>query len=162
MRDSGDASRALLACDAGASVTVTAALGAGFRVDDAAGAPAIIAVTGSAVSVLRSLMFHREARGELAQTYALVGVRNAREVPLAAELAGWAKKGAHVWVSASVDERAAPDLVRAGRGYVQHTLIAEIAAGRVPKGAVVFAAGQEGMVKALAGSPHFASVYTNV
>lgn len=159
VKDSGDASRALLTAPIGTELLLTSALGAGFAVQLAEQKPAVIAVTGSAISVLRPLLAHREARGDLSRTYALVGARSIAETPLASELSLWARKGAHVWLAASRTAEGSLPLVHVVSGYVHHALNSAVAAGDIPGGALTFAAGHAEMVEALTG---VSSVYTNV
>jgi NAD(P)H-flavin reductase len=162
VKDSGGASRALLTAQIGAGLLLTSALGAGFPVERAAGAPAVLAVTGSAVSVLRPLLAHREAEGDLAHTYVFVGARALSEAPLAEELVTWARKGAHVWLATSRSHEGSLPPVRIVRGYVQNAIEEALAAGLLPRGAAAFAAGHGEMVKTLVAGGSLSSVYTNV
>ncbi len=167
VRDSGGASRALLTAPIGTELLLSSALGKGFPVEVAEQQPAVIAVTGSAISVLRPLLAHREARGDLQRTYVFVGARSIAETPLAAELTTWAQKGAHVWLATSrsgaadsaTTNEGSLALVRVVTGYVQNALNAAVASGDAPAGAVAFAAGHAEMLRALTG---LSSVYTNV
>lgn len=162
VKDSGDASRALLTSPIGTQLRLTSALGDGFPVHLAEQKPAVVAVTGSAVSVLRPLLAHREARGDLARTYVFVGVRDVAHTPLATELTVWARKGAHFWLSTSRAAGEALAGVCVAAGYVQNALDAAVAAGDVPRGAIGFVAGHEEMLKSVTVGPSLSSVYTNV
>ncbi len=162
VKDSGDASRALLTAPIGTELSLTCALGDGFPVHLAEQKPAVVAVTGSAVSVLRPLLAHRAARGDLPRTYVFVGARAIAETPLASELSAWAQKGAHVWLATSRATAGALAGVRVVAGYVQNALDSAMAAGEVPKGIVAFVAGHEEMLKSLSTPRSLSSVYTNV
>jgi len=161
VRDSGGASRALLTAEIGAELLLTSALGDGFPVHLAEKKPAVIAVTGSAISVLRPLLAHREARGDLAQTYVFVGVRTIGDTPLASELTAWAKKGAHVWVATSRASGGSLPHVQVLAGYVQNALDAALAVAHVPRGAIGFVAGHGEMLKSVTAGTSLSSVYKN-
>ena len=162
VKDSGDASRALLTAPIGTELSVTSALGQGFPVKETDQLPAVLAVTGSAISVLRPLLAHRESRGDLARTYVFVGVRTVAEAPLVAELSTWATKGAHVWLASSRSAEGRVPSVRVVQGYVQNALEAALVSGEVPTGAVAFVAGHGEMVKTMSARGALSSVYTNV
>lgn len=162
VRDSGDASAALLTAPIGTELSLTSALGAGFPVHLAEQRPAVIAVTGSAVSVVRPFLAHREAAGDLRRTYVFVGVRSIADAPLASELAAWAGKGAHVWLATSRTSGEVLPGVRVASGYVQTALDSAIAAAHVPAGAVGFVAGHGEMLKSVTSGASLSSVYTNV
>jgi NAD(P)H-flavin reductase len=165
VKDSGGASRALLEAAVGAPLSVTTALGSGFEVHRADGVPAVIAVSGSAISVARPLLSWRAARDALASTFLYVGVRSVEETPLPDELSAWARRGVRVVLCASRDASGGLDGVEMTSGYVQDAITAAVATGALPGDAVAFVAGHDAMTSALrdgTGGPALASVYMNV
>ena len=82
-----------------------------------------------------------------------IGVRSAKEIPLADEVAGWAHAGVRLVLcrsrAAEDDLGLLPEAVRA-EGYVQRVIQADIASGRLGSD-LVFAAGPAEMLETLRG-----------
>jgi sulfhydrogenase subunit gamma (sulfur reductase) len=164
VREVGGAAEALASLPLGTSLDVSRPLGAGFPLARAAGRPLVVAAVGSAIGVARPILRRRLEAGDAAATYLFFGVRTPLEVPLADEVAAWSER-AHVVLCISRGEPSRePDwLPRAARasGYVQHELVRALGAGRLPRGAIVFAAGPMPMLVEM-GAATDVEVVTNV
>jgi len=147
MRAGGGASDLLLAAPVELELEVTAAIGEGFPMEAARGRPLLVALSGTGVAAGRSLVRHRIADGDAAQTQVWLGVRTHAELPLAADLDAWraAKVPVVVCVSQPGD---VPTSGLVSRGYVQDVIATRVAAGSLAEGHV-FAAGVTSMVDAL-------------
>jgi NAD(P)H-flavin reductase len=145
VRANGGASDALIAAGQGATLPVAGPFGEGFPVTRAEGRTLVLAVVGGALGAVRPVLRTRDPR----RTHLYLGVRAADDVPIADEVAAFARKGGTVvlCVSTEDDGSVLPDLRRAG-GWVQHVLAREM-----PRGAMVFAAGPESMLEALRAMP---------
>jgi len=147
LRSGGGASDVLLAMGVGESIEVSAAIGAGFPMDEARGRPVVIALSGTGIAAARPLVHRRMADGDAARTQLLVGVRARGELPIEGQLGRWAAEGLRVVVCFSQAD-GAPEDARFRRGYVQDVLLhrAEL---RPPPGARIFAVGLASMIEAL-------------
>lgn len=164
VRNTGDAADLLASTPIGGAIEVSAPLGRGFPRESLRGRPLIVAVVASAVGVARALAAARRDDEEASRTTVLVGVRAAVDVPLATEVEAWIAAGIAVQLCLSRSELehhrdAIPGAARAA-GYVQTVLGRMQAQGLVPEGAVVAAAGPEGMLADL-GALHGIEVLTN-
>jgi NAD(P)H-flavin reductase len=135
----------------GTRVTMSAAQGAGFPSDRAAGRPLWVAVAGSGVAAARAIAAFRRASGEpdVRSTRLFVGVRRLAELPLRAELEDLARAGMAVTICTSREQPAAPEAngLRLAPGYVQAALALDLE--RPSPDARLFAAGPDAMVVAL-------------
>lgn len=162
MRAGGGASDVVLAIAVGSALEVTAALGAGFPLDLAAGHTLVVALNGTGVAAAPPIVRRRVRDGDAALTRVFLGVRAREEVPLEPELRAWRASGVDVVVCLS---QLAPDPASAtspepvGRmsevafapGYVQDVVRDRVAAGSVGDGRI-FAVGSSSMVDALRAS----------
>jgi len=155
VRNAGDAADALVNGAIGTSFAISTALGEGFPIHAARARPLVVAVVGSALAAARPVLRRRLDDGDAAITQLYIGVRAAAELPLAAEVEQWAERGIRVVLCLSRgelhhDEGTVPRAERV-TGYVQLAIERAIAAGKVPHGALVVAAGPEAMLAALRG-----------
>lgn len=161
MRAGGGASDVVLAIPLGSALELTAALGEGFPVDDAAGRPLLIALNGTGVAAAPPLVRRRMRDGDGAITQVFLGVRARDEVPLEPELRAWRSGGVDVVVClsqaapdpAQVQDLEEPDAsygVAFAAGYVQDVVRAHVGAapGSLAAGRV-FAVGSSAMIDAL-------------
>lgn len=170
VRNAGDAADALVNAPLGARFAVSAPLGRGFPVHGARGRSVVVAVVGSALAVARPVLRHRIADGEAGATQVFIGVRSAADVPLAGEVEAWAEQGARVVLCLSRGELHHHEgrIPRAERvaGYVQDAVARAIEDARIRPGALVVAAGPQGMLDAMRALPGASSgaveVVTNV
>lgn len=147
LRAGGGASDVLLAMGVGGGIEVSAAIGAGFPMDEARGRPVVIALSGTGIAAARPLVHRRIADGDAARTQLLVGVRARGELPIEGQLDGWAAETLRVVVCLSQSD-GAPEDARFRRGYVQDVL-RQHADLRPPPGARVFAVGLASMIDGL-------------
>lgn len=156
VRNAGEAADALHVLPLGAALDVSPPLGAGFPIDDARERPLVVAVVGSALAVARPVMEVRIAESPPGSTFLYVGVRAARDVPLLDEVRAWSEAGVRVVVCLSQAElehvdpeaRVLPEIAREA-GYVQRVLELHFEAARVPREALVVAAGPQAMLDEL-------------
>lgn len=150
VKNAGDAADALFSLPFGSAVDVAGPMGAGFPVAHAESRAVLVAVVGSALAVARPVMALRIAEGAARKTFLFLGLRAATDLPIADEVAAWSEEGVHVvlCLSRSELEHHAEVLPRAQRvaGYVQLAVAHAVEAGSVPPGALVVAAGPDGML----------------
>lgn len=169
VRNAGEAADVLHALPLGAALDVSSPLGAGFPIDDARERPLVVAVVGSALAVARPVMEVRIAESPPGSTFLYVGVRAARDVPLLEEVRAWSAAGVRVVLCLSQLERVALEdrvlpMIARGDGYVQRVLELDVEASRVPREALVVAAGPQAMLDELRlfGQTRGIDVVTNV
>jgi NAD(P)H-flavin reductase len=140
----GDVADALLALPTGEPVRLSAALGQGFPMGEAAGRRLFVLATGSGVAAIRPVVAARVRAGLATSTEVFLGVRSRVDLPLADELATRRDEGVGVTVCLSRDTVVG---VGAASGYVQEALL-QRATERPEsvKGAMIFAAGASAMV----------------
>jgi len=144
VRAGGDVADALLALPTGEPLKVSAALGHGFPMEEAARRKLFVLAAGSGVAAIRPVVAARVRAGLAASTEVFLGVRSRADVPLVEELAMRRSEGVGVTVCLSRDTDGG---VGAATGYVQDVL-RERATERPEsvKGAMLFAAGASAMV----------------
>lgn len=150
VKNAGGAADALATLPLGATLEVLGPLGAGFSIDRMRSRPVAIAVVGSALGVARPVLARRISEGAASSTYVFVGVRSPNDVAIRREVEAWTEQEVRVVLClsrAALDEHAGI-LPRARRasGYVQHALARALAAGEVPHGTLVIAAGPDAML----------------
>ncbi len=149
LRGGDEVADRLMTAPLGTPVTMSAAQGAGFPGDRAAGRPLWVAVAGSGVAAARAIAAFRRASGEqeMRSTRLFVGVRRLAELPLRAELEELGRAGMAVTVCTSREEPAATETngLRFVAGYVQTALGLEMP----PRDVRLFVAGPDAMVAAL-------------
>lgn len=155
VRNAGEAADALHVLPLGAALDVSPPLGAGFPIEDARERPLVVAVVGSALAVARPVMEVRIAESPPGSTFLYVGVRAPRDVPLLDEVRAWSDAGVRVIVCLSQAElehdpenRVLPGVTRRA-GYVQRVLELDFEAARIPRQALVVAAGPQAMLDEL-------------
>lgn len=157
VRNAGEAADALVSSPLGAKLEVSSPLGAGFPLRDARGRAVVVAVVGSALAVARPVLRRRVADGCAADTQVYVGVRSAADLPLASEVEAWAERGARVVLCLSRGELHHHEALvpRAERvsGYVQHAVARALEHDRIPRGALIVAAGPDDMLAAMRALP---------
>ena len=88
--------------------------------------------------------------GASAATHLFLGLRTPLDLPIPDEVRGWTERGVAVVLCLSQSELGHhPEVLpraRRLRGYVQHGLTHALATGEVPHGALVVAAGPDGML----------------
>jgi NAD(P)H-flavin reductase len=134
----------------GTPVTMSAAQGAGFPCERAAGSPLWIAVAGTGVAAARAVAAYRRASGgqDVRTTRIFVGVRCLVDLSLRPELEELERAGMTVTVCLSrEDPPADTPQTRFRRGYVQDAMPA--APDAAPAGARLFVAGPDAMIVAL-------------
>lgn len=146
LRGGGGAADALLGAPIGEEFAISPALGAGFPLDAARGRPLVLAVNGTGIAAARPVVTRRIAESEAARTIVYLGVRTAREVPLADELDAWRAEGVRVTLCLSQAGELAE--LHAAPGYVQDVVRAQGRADGVA-GGMIFAVGTESMIAAL-------------
>jgi NAD(P)H-flavin reductase len=150
VRNAGDAADVLVNAPLGTAVEISGALGDGFPIGGSAGKPLAVVVVGTAMAAARPILHRRIADGDAQATYVFLGVRSPVDVPLAHEIDGWAYHGAHVVLCLSKesenDEPAVLPHARRAIGYVQREVSRAVAAGELPRGTLVVAAGPKGML----------------
>ncbi len=142
-RDSGAMGERLHALPLGAELFVSEALGSGWPVEQTAGHPLVLAVTGSAIGAVLSTIGARIASGDARHTYLLYGVRDRNEIALASELEAMRSAGVDVAICLSREHVNEPGFYK---GYVQHAARErtwELGAG------LIFAAGNDAMLEAM-------------
>lgn len=154
MRSGGGASDVVLAADVGTPLGLTAAIGDGFPVEAARGAPLALALGGTGVAAGPPVVRQRVRDGDAARTLAVVGVRGGIEVPVAPELTAWQHAGVTVvvcWTDGAAP--AAPDGVIAEPGFVHDAVERRLASGTFgpPAHGRMFAVGPATMIDALRG-----------
>lgn len=145
MRPGGGASDVLLGPAPEAELEVTAAIGEGFPMGEVCGRPLLVALSGTGIAAGRPLVGRRIADGDAPSTQVFLGVRNAAEVPLVADLEEWRAAGVPVFVCVSQGE-AEPAGQLAFRGYVQDAVRSLVTPGSFE---TIFAVGVASMVDAL-------------
>jgi NAD(P)H-flavin reductase len=167
------AAEALATLPLGTALSITGPLGEGFPIVKMAGRHVVVAVVASALGVARPVVARRLAEGSADATHVFIGVRRAKDLPIADEVRGWAERGVSVVLclsQAELDhEPATVPKARHTRGRVQQVLAAALDARIVPHGALIVAAGPEAMLadmRSLGGSASFpgprVEVLTNV
>lgn len=151
VKNAGDAADALVSLPFGSAVAIEGPKGAGFPVARADSRAVVVAVVGSALAVARPVMHLRIAEGAARSTFLFLGLRAPRDLPIAAEVAGWSEHGVTVVLCLSRSElehdvAVLPNAQRAA-GYVQLAVARAVEAGVVPPGALVVAAGPEAMLR---------------
>jgi len=147
MRPGGGAADAALRAPLGHGLQVSAALGAGFPMDEAKGQELIVVVTGSGIAAGRPVVRARVRDGEAGATELLLGVRTAADVPIEAELEGWSASGVRLTVCLSRQD-ASTEKAGYASGYVQD--VARRHARETPKTRrMIFAAGVKPMIDAV-------------
>jgi NAD(P)H-flavin reductase len=145
VRPGGVVASAALGAPLGESFEVSAALGAGFPMEEARGRELLVVVTGSGIAAARPVVRTRLREREDRSTEVLVGVRTRDEVPLTPELAEWSRRGTRVTVCLS-REHVGAQLEGYAEGYVQDVARANPSPS---PGRMIFAAGVQGMVHAI-------------
>lgn len=154
VRSNGDASDALTEAPEGTVFELAGPLGRGFPLERGHDRALVVAVAGSALAVARPVMGDRCALGLAPATTVYIGAKTARDVPLASEVASWARAGARVVLCLSrpdVDDAAILPEASRKPGWVQRVIAEEIASlGRSEREPVLaFAAGPFGMLDEL-------------
>ena len=146
VKEGGAMSDKLLKLPIGTELVTSDAHGKGFPYESAKGKPLVLAVTGSGIAAVLSLVAARIADGEPARTYMLYGVREKRDVSVNQELAAMRAAGVEVAICLSREHIDEPGYFK---GYVQ-----TVAADRKWKldGGLLFAAGSRGMIEGLKGA----------
>ncbi len=127
----------------GDEVVVSAAQGAGFPVEEAAGAPLLLAVTGSGIAAVLSTARARVEAREATHTYLFHGIRDGVERTLAREYAQLRDAGVEVVVCLSREDARFPG---EERGYLQDVAVRR--GLRLARG-FAFAAGNPRMIAGL-------------
>lgn len=143
VRDAGAMGERLRDLPLGAEVLISDALGNGWPLEDTAGHPLVVAVTGSAIGAVLSTIGARIASGDARHTYLLYGVRDRNEIALASELEAMRGAGVDVAICLSREHVDEPGFYK---GYVQHAAQErtwELGAG------LIFAAGNDAMLEAM-------------
>lgn len=156
MRSGGGASDVVLACEIGAELELSGALGHGFALDAARAAPLAVVLGGTGVAAGPPVVRRRIRDGDAVRTTAFVGVRHVLELPLEEELRSWVRAGVEVVVCSAqreedplpADVSGAGAALRFARGYVQDILPDRLVPGWL-SGGRVFAVGSGPMVDAL-------------
>lgn len=147
VRPGGEVATAALAVLPGETLSVSAAQGAGFPMDEAKGHELVVLVTGSGMAAARPVMRARVRDGEARATELLAGFRTVADVPMRPELDEWTASGVKVTVCLSRQPGIAgtPWFVP---GYVQDE--ARRHARAAPgKRRIIFAAGVKPMIDAV-------------
>lgn len=124
-------------------LTTSEAQGRGFPYDAAKGKALVLATTGSGIAAALSTVGARIDDGDALKTFLLYGVREKKDVSIAAELEAMRKKGVQIAVCLSREHLHEEGFFK---GYVQH-----VAAERGWKleGGRVFAAGNKAMIEGI-------------
>lgn len=146
MRSGGGASDVLLVAPLGTDILVTAAIGAGFPLERARGAPLVVALGGTGIAAGRPIVRRRIRDGDAERTTVLVGARTRAEVALESDLREWSAARVAVTVCLSQPEGAAPS-DGVVHGYVQDAL--RRLDPRPGVRTLVFAVGPASMIAAL-------------
>jgi NAD(P)H-flavin reductase len=150
VKNAGGAADALTTLPLGSKLEINGPLGAGFSAPRMESRPVAIAVVGSALGVARPVLARRIGGGVAASTHLFLGVRAPTDLPIVEEVEAWSAQGVHVVLCLSRGEldhhpEVAPSAQRVA-GYVQHALARALAAGEVPHGTLVIAAGPDAML----------------
>jgi len=145
VRPGGDVADALLAAPLGGDLGLSAALGAGFPLEEAASKRLFVLATGSGIAAVRPVLNHRVRTGQAPATEVFLGVPRRADLPMPDEVARWTASGVAITVCLSQEPAAE---VGAAEGYVQDALRrrAAISPARLAT-AMVFAAGTPAMVR---------------
>jgi NAD(P)H-flavin reductase len=150
VKNAGGAADALTTLPLGTTFEIAGPLGAGFSAPRMESRHVAVAVVGSALGVARPVLARRIREGAAASTHLFLGVRAPTDVPIAREVDAWSAEGVHVVLCLSRGElEHRPEVVplaRRAAGYVQHALSRALAAGEVPHGTLVIAAGPDAML----------------
>lgn len=154
VRNNGDASDALTTAPVGTSFEIAGPLGRGFPIERAHDRPLVVAVAGSALAVSRPILRRRCELGQADTTTVYVGAKTAQDVPLASEVAEWARAGARVVLCLSRPDSDDPTVLpEASRraGWVQRAISQESSLydGSARGPSLVFAAGPLEMLSEL-------------
>jgi NAD(P)H-flavin reductase len=156
VKNAGDAADLLASVPLGSAVEVSEPKGAGFPMSVARGRALAVAVAGSALAVARPILRERLAEDEAPRTTLFLGVRSAREVPLANEIEEWMSRGVRVCLclsrAESAEDRGLFARAERFRGYVQDVLVSDARASAAGRSTLVFAAGPAPMLTALQSS----------
>ena len=96
VKEAGAMAERLLQLPIGSVLVCSTAQGRGFPIDAAAGRPLVLAVTGSGIAAVLSVIGARVATRQAASTYLLYGVRERKDVALAPELEAMRAAGVQV------------------------------------------------------------------
>ena len=127
----------------GTKLPTSEAQGRGFPYASAQGKPLVLAATGSGIAAVLSTIGARIVDGDAKHTFVLYGVREKKDVALAAEVEAMRRAGVHVAICLSREHLDEDGFFK---GYVQH-----VAAERRWKldGGRVFAAGTKAMIEGI-------------
>jgi NAD(P)H-flavin reductase len=147
LRPGGDVVTAALAVAPGEAVSVSAAQGDGFPMEEAKGHELLVLVTGSGMAAARPVVRARVRDGEARTTELLAGFRTVADVPMRSELDEWTASGVKVTVCLSRQPgiAGAPWFVP---GYVQDEARRHVRADP-GKRRIIFAAGVKPMIDAV-------------
>lgn len=127
----------------GTKLVTSAAQGRGFPYDDAKGRALVLAVTGSGIAAVLTMLGARIESGESKRTFLLWGVREKKDAALAAELDAMRAAGVEIAICLSREHIDEPGFFK---GYVQHVAKDR---GWALEGGLVFAAGNKAMIEGM-------------
>ena len=150
VKNAAGAADALATLPVGSALSIEGPLGAGFPVARMRDRHVVVAVVASALGVARAVLARRIAEGAASTTHVFIGLRAATDLPIPDEVRAWTERGVTVVLCLSRSELHHHEelLPKAKRvaGYVQKALAHALQTAEVPHGALVVAAGPEGML----------------